>query len=275
MMAGDKFPEILIAADRRYRTGGKPVYKVICGKHRILAMLELGITACNALVMWVSDDSDKSKARAASIADNVANGLPVSNEVMHEQIARECITESGGFANGYPDPRVTRAVCGRHNITKTDSIKKHIDRLLFQHECRARKLVPPAVIDVCAAAYSFVDREGFGDIARAVCRNGESKGLSTVLRECRRRRQSGDAVVKAINDHAAGYAVIKRPTSLMSSVDKTRLMCDALAKHLESSVSVDASITVRDCELIDDYITNICDLGATVVSVLRKKATGE
>lgn len=274
MQAGDTFPEVLLAADRRYRTGGRPKYKIVGGKHRLVALMELGITSFNALVMWVSDDSDKKKARDISIHDNVANGKAVSSEVMHEQIARECISESGGFANGYPDAPITRAVCDRHGISKADSIKKHIERLLFQHECRARKLVPPAVIDVCSAAYRFVDREGFGEIVKAVCKHGEAKGLSTVLRNCARRRQCGDAVVKAISDYSGGYTPSRTGTLSMSSVDKTRLMCDQLVKHLESHVSCDASIGVNGCQMIDDYLANVCERGSTVVSVLRKKATG-
>lgn len=274
IQAGDTFPEVLLAADRRYRTGGKPRYKIVCGKHRLLAMRDLGIESLNVLVIWISDESDKSKARDVSIHDNVANGKPVSNDVMHEQIARECILESGGFANGSPDPRITRSVCERHRITKTESVKKHIDRLLFQYECRARKLVPPSVIDVCSIAYYFVDKDGFGDILRAVCKHGESKGLPGVLRDCRRRRQCGAAVVKAVVDHAAGYTQSTKTSIGMSSVDKTRLLCDGLLKHLESAVSADASVTVRDCKTLDDCIALVCERGSMVVSVLRKKATG-
>jgi hypothetical protein len=274
IQAGDTFPEVLLAADRRYRTGGKPRYKIVCGKHRLLSMRDLGVESFNALVIWVSDDSDKSKARDISIHDNVANGKPVSNDVMNEQIARECILESGGFFNGCPDPRITRAVCERHRITKTESVKKHIDRLLFQHECRAKKLVPPSAIDVCATAYYFVDKDGFADILRAVCKHGECKGLPSVLRDCRRRRQCGAAVVKAVVDHAAGYTQSTTTSPGMSSVDKTRLLCDGLVKHLESSVSSDASVTIRDCKTLDDCIALVCERGSMVVSVLRKKATG-
>jgi hypothetical protein len=274
LQAGDVFPEVLLAADRRYRKGGKPTFKIICGKHRLIAMIELGITSVNALVMWIGEDSDKAKARDISIHDNVANGKPVSHEVMNEQVARECIAENLGFANGMPDSRITRAVCERHKIKKPDSVKKHIERLLFQHECRARKLDPPAAIEVCAAAYSFVDREGFGEIAKAVCKFGDTKGLTSVLRQCRRARKSGDDVVRAVTDHVAGYTSSPGVTSSMSSVDRIRRLCDRLIKHLESDLANDASITSSDCDLVDDYIANVCERGSTVVSVLRKKATG-
>jgi hypothetical protein len=274
MQAGDVFPEVLLAADRRYRKGGTPTYKVIAGKHRLLAMIEFGVSSLNALVMWIDQDSDKAKARDISIHDNVANGKPVSHEAMNEQVARECIAENLGFANGMPDARITRAVCERHKIKKTDSVKKHIERLLFQHECRARKLDPPAAVEVCAAAYSFVDREGFGEIAKAVCKLGETKGLTSVLRQCRRARKSGDAVVSALTDHAAGYTSSAVVTLSMSSVDRIRLLCDRLIKHLEGDLANDASVNTRDCDLVDDYIAKVCERGAAVVSLLRKKASG-
>jgi hypothetical protein len=274
MQAGDVFPEVLLAADRRYRKGGTPKFKIICGKHRLLAMIELGVTSFNALVMWIGGDPDKAKARDISIHDNVANGKPVSHEVMNEQVARECIAENLGFANGMPDPRITRAVCERHKIKKTDSVKKHIERLLFQHECRARKLDPPSAVEVCAAAYSFVDREGFGDIAKVVCKLGDTKGLTSVLRQCRKARKSGDAVVRAVTDHAAGYTSPPVVTSSMSSVDRIRLLCDRLIKHLEGDLANDDSVSSKDFDLVDDYIANVCERGSTVVSVLRKKASG-
>lgn len=274
MQAGDVFPEVLLAADRRYRTGGKPNYRIVCGKHRLLALRELGVDSFNATIIWIKDETDKAKARDISIHDNVANGKPVSSDVMNEQIARECIVQNGGFVNGYPDAKIVRQVCDRHHISKSESVKKHIDRLLFQHECRARKLVPPAVVDVCAAAHWFQDKNGFDAIVRAVCKHGECKGLSAVLKDCRRRRQSGEAVVQAVNDHAAGYSQSARPSLSMSAVDKTRLLCDSLVKHLETVVSGDASITLRDCQQLDDYLAMVCERGAVVVSVIRKKATG-
>lgn len=274
LQAGDIFPEVLLAADRRYRKGGNPTFKIICGKHRLIAMIELGISLFNALVMWIGEESDKAKARDISIHDNVANGKPVSHEVMNEQVARECIAENQGFANGMPDARITRSVCERHKIKKTDSVKKHIERLLFQHECRSRKLDPPAAIEVCAAAYSFVDREGFSEIAKAVCKLGDTKGIAGVLRQCRRARKSGDAVVRAVTDHAAGYSSAPIVTSSMSSVDRIRLLCDRLIKQLENDLANDDSVNTKGCDMVDDYIANVCERGSTVVSLLRKKATG-
>jgi hypothetical protein len=224
--------------------------------------------------MWIGQDSDKAKARDISIHDNVANGKPVSHEVMNEQVALECISENIGLANGMPDARITRAVCERHKIKKPDSVKKHIERLLFQHECRVRKLHPPAAVEVCAAAYSFVDREGFGEIAKAVCKFGDTKGLPAVLRQCRRGRKFGDAVVRAITDHAAGYTAVSSVTVPMSGVARVRLMCNGLVKFLELALAEDRSVTLGDCDLLDDYIASVCERGSMVVSSLRKKANG-
>jgi hypothetical protein len=274
MQAGDLFPEVLLAADRRHRKSGKPTYKIICGKHRLIAMIELGIKTFNALVMWIGEDSDKAKARDISIHDNVANGKPVSHEVMNEQVARECIAENQGFVNGMPDARIIRAICERHKINKTESVKKHIERLLFQYECSKRKLLPPAAIDTCSAAYSFVDREGFSEIAKAVSKFGATKGLANVLRQCRRAKKSGDAVVRAMTDHVAGYTATARISSSMSAVDRIRLQCDRLIKHIENDLPNDPLVNAKACDMVDDYIANVCERGSTVVSVLRKKATG-
>jgi hypothetical protein len=275
IQAGDVFPEVLLAADRRYRKGGHPTYKIICGKHRLIAMIELGITSFNALVMWIGEDSDKAKARDISIHDNVANGKPVSHEVMNEQVARECIAENLGFANGMPDPRITRGVCERHKIKKVDSVKKHIERLLFQHECRSMNLDPPVGVEVCASAYRFVDREGFPEVAKAVCKFGETKGLPTLLRQCRRAKKHGDAVAAAIKDYVAGYTSATRVAEPMSSVARIRLMCDRLLKHIEGELAQDISITARDCDLVGEYIASVCDRGSAALCVIRKKAKGE
>jgi hypothetical protein len=274
LRSGDIFPEVLLAADRRYRKSGSPKFKIICGKHRLIAMIELGITCFNALVMWIGESADKAKARDISIHDNVANGKPVSHEVMNEQIANECIAENLGLANGMPDPRITRAVCDRHKIKNMQSVKKHIHRLLFHHECRVRKLDPPSAVEVCAAAYEFVDREGFGEIAKAICKFADTKGLPALLRQCRIHRKSGDAVVRAITDHAAGYTSSPAVSRAMSNVDRVRLLCDRLTKCLEIQLTADASITAKDCDSLDGYITSVCERGFTVVSVLRKKASG-
>jgi hypothetical protein len=275
LTAGDKFPEILLAADAAQRGKSRITYQIVGGKNRMAAALALGYSATNAVVMYISNESDKAKARDISIQDNVANGKPVSTDVMYEQIAKECISESGGFSEGYPGRMVVSSVCLRHQVPHADSIKKHIERLLFQHECRKLKLKSPTIIDVCAAAYQFLESEGFDDIAKAVCQAGDAKGLASILRDCKRRRLKGVQVVKAIGDFSAGYKPYKKAAAAMSSVARVRLACDALIKQLEGGIASDASVTLEDCNEIDGYISHVLEIGSSVVSLARKKASGK
>jgi hypothetical protein len=274
MAAGDVFPEIVLAAQKRHKHSGPVSYSIVCGKHRVLALRESGFESCNALLMWIASDDDRKKARDLSSHDNYANGKATSREVMYEQLAQECISENGGYVEGLPPPAIISQIVNRHSIKKPDLLRLHVHRLLFQHECRNRKLIAPEGVEVCSAAYAFSDKEGFSELIHAVSAARETKGLAQILKDGKRRKKSGSVVASLVNDASSGYSVPAASGIKMTLSSRVVLNCEQLRKLLVSKLADDKSVGERDCEDIEAALEKLCESGANVVHTIRKKVRG-
>lgn len=265
--AGDEFPEVLLAV----RSGVAAKHKIVCGKHRVLMAIKRGATSINALVCIVRDEEDVSRLRDISIHDNVRNGSRVWCERQHEQIAQEAIRENGGYERGYPSHEVMRSVMVRHGIRNNQSVRKHLQRLLFNREAARRRLVAPASVDACALAYHWADREGFDELVRTVCRNGDSKALIATLRDAKHRRLGGTAAASAVMDAAAGYH--GKEARSMRPAEKVRLRCLSVVKTFEEELS-SVTVTAEDLGVIEKAVRDVQAKGEAVVATLKKKIGG-
>ena len=272
--AGDAFPEIVLAAKRSSRTAYQVVYSIVCGKHRVLAAKAAGFLSCNAIVVLIDTEEDKKKARDVSSHDNWVNGKGIPPGERYEQLAQECISENGGLVNGLPPAAIVSQVAKRHSVVRREMLNGHIHRLLFQHECRRRKCVPPAGVDVCQLAYSYVDKEGFTDLVRAVSDARDTKGLVLIMRDGRQRKKNGREVAEDIANAANGYLSGSVSSRAMPAVARVQCALETVRKLMEGKLALDPSVTDADCNSIEAALEHVCECGATVVQALRRKVRG-
>jgi hypothetical protein len=268
------FPEMLFAATSGSRKTGAKSLTAVCGRHRIVAHKEAGITSTTALVVYVKTDLDKAKLVTLSRWDNFRNGAPETVNAHYQGLAQECIATAGGVLNGFPPKAVIDEIAARNGIGgqyKT-RLKMHIRAMLFQAECRSLRI--PRIPDnaaLCAAAYEFVDREGFEDVAKAVCANQSHKGIAGVVKECSQRRLSGSAAVAFIRDASNGFSECP---DRMTSADEVRLRCNAFTTSLKK-LDQDPSVTKHDAELLEKHIVEAFERAVQVTSRIKERHTDE
>jgi hypothetical protein len=264
------FPEMLFAATSGSRKTGAKSYVPVCGRHRVVAHKEAGITSTTAIVVYVKSDTDKAKLVTLSRWDNFRNGAPETVNAHYQGLAQECIATAGGVLNGLPPKDVIDEISARNGISgqyKT-RLKMHIKAMLFQAECRSLRI--PRVPDnaaLCAAAYEFVDRPGFEDVAKSVCANQSHKGITAAVKECHQRKLSGEAAVAFIRDASNGFS--ECPVR-MTAADEVRLRCNALAASLKK-LDQDPAVTRHDVELLENHLQEAFDRAAQVTSRIKER----
>jgi hypothetical protein len=268
------FPEMLFAATSGSRKAGPKSLTPVCGRHRIVAHKEAGITSTTAIVVYVKTDLDKAKLVTLSRWDNFRNGAPETVNAHYQGLAQECIATAGGVLNGFPPKDVIDDIAARNGIggAYKTRLKMHIKAMLFQAECRSLRI--PRIPDnaaLCAAAYEFVDRDGFEEIAKAVCANQSHKGIAGVVKECNQRRLSGDAAVAFIKDASNGFS--ECPVR-MTAADEVRLRCNAFAASLKK-LEQDPSVTRHDVELLEKHIEEAFDRAAQTTARIKERHIDE
>lgn len=268
------FPEMLFAATSGSRKTGAKSLVPVAGRHRIVAHKEAGIASTMGLVVYVKNETDKAKLVTVSRWDNFRNGAPETVNAHYQGLAQECIALAGGVLNGFPPKSVIDEIAARNSIAgqyKT-RLKMHIRAMLFQAECRSLRI--PRVPDstaLCAAAYDFVDREGFEEIVKAVCANQSHKGIAGVVKECSQRRLSGRAAVDFIKDSSSGFS--ECPVRL-TSADEVRLRCKALIDSLKK-LDQDPSVTTHCVELLERHLEEAFERAAQVTSRIKERQANE
>jgi hypothetical protein len=268
------FPEMLFAATAGSRKIGSKSLVPVCGRHRIVAHKEAGVTSTTGLVVYVKSDMDKAKLVTLSRWDNFRNGAPETVNAHYQGLAQECIATAGGVLNGFPPKDVIDEIAARNGIAgqyKT-RLKMHVRAMLFQAECRSLRI--PRIPDnaaLCAAAYEFVDREGFEEVAKAVCANQSHKGIAGVVKECNQRRLSGIAAVSFIKDATNGFS--ECPVR-MTAADEVRLRCNALCSSLKK-LDQDLSVTRHDVDLLEKHIEEAFERAAQVTARIKDRNTYE
>jgi hypothetical protein len=268
------FPEMLFAVTTGSRKTDAKSLVPVCGRHRVVAHKEAGVESTNGLVVYVKTDTDKAKLFTLSRWDNFRNGAPETVNAHYQGLADECIATAGGVLNGFPPRAVIDEIAARNGISgqyKT-RLKMHIKAMLFQAECRSLRI--PKIPDnaaLCAAAYEFVDREGFEDVAKTVCANQSHKGIASVVKECNQRRLSGHAAVSFIKDASNGFS--ECPVR-MTAADEVRLRCNAFANALKK-LDQDRSVTRHDVELLERHIEEAFERAAQVTARIKERNTYE
>lgn len=266
------FPEMLFAATSGSRKTGAKSLVPVCGRHRIVAHKEAGVASTTGLVVYVKNDTDKAKLVTVSRWDNFRNGAPETVNAHYQGLAQECIAIAGGVINGFPPRSVIDEIATRNGIAgqyKT-RLRSHIKAMLFQAECRSLKI--PRVPDnaaLCAAAYDFVDRDGFEEVAKTICANQSHKGITAVVKECSQRHLSGKSAVEFIRDASSGFS--ECPVR-MTSADEVRLRCKALTDALKK-LDQDPSVTSHCVKLLENHLQEAIDRFIQVTSRIKERHT--
>jgi hypothetical protein len=268
------FPEMLFAGTPGTRKGRPPSFVPVCGRHRTVAHKEAGIASTIGLVVYIKTDTDKAKLVTLSRWDNFRNGAPETANAHYQGLAQECIATAGGVVNGFPPKGVIDEIAARNGIVGQYKVrlKMHIRAMLFQAECRSLRI--PKIPDnaaLCAAAYEFVDRDGFEQIAKAVCANQSHKGITGIVKECHQRRLSGSAAVAFIKDASDGFS--ECPVR-MTLADNARLRCKAFINAIQR-LDQDPSVTRHDAELLEKHIEEAFELAAQVTGRIKERNTDE
>jgi hypothetical protein len=268
------FPEMLFAATLGSRKTGAKSLVPVCGRHRIVAHKEAGIASTLGIVVYVKNETDKAKLVTVSRWDNFRNGAPETVNAHYQGLAQECIALAGGVMNGFPPKSVIDEIASRNSIAgqyKT-RLKMHIRAMLFQAECRSLRIPRvPENAALCAAAYDFVDREGFEAIAKTVCANQSHKGIAGVVKECSQRRLSGKSAVDFIKDTSSGFS--ECPVR-MTSADEVRLRLNALTDSLKK-LDQDPSVTTHCVELLEKHLEEAFERAAQVTARIKERHTNE
>lgn len=268
------FPEMLFAAAAGGRKAGAKSLVPVCGRHRIVAHKDAGIESTTGIVVYVKTDTDKAKLTTVSRWDNFRNGVPETINAHYQGLAQECIATAGGVLNGMPPRLVVDEIATRNSLAGRHKtrLKMHIRAMLFQAECRAMRIAKiPDNTALCAAAYEFVDRDGFEDIAKTICANQAHKGLTGIVKECNQRRLSGQQAVAFIRDASSGFSEVQAgPTS----VDAARLRCKAFSDAI-GKLEQDPSVTKHAVELLEKYIVEAFERAAKITSRVKERFTNE
>ena len=268
------FPEMLFAATHGGKKIGAKSLVPVCGRHRIVAHKEAGIASTIGLVVYPKSDTDKAKLVTISRWDNWRNGAPETVNAHYQGLAQECIAIAGGVLNGFPPKECVDEIASRNGLCgqyKT-RLKMHIKAILFQAECRSIRI--PRVPDnatLCAAAYDFIGRDGFEEVARAVCANQSHKGIASIVKECSQRRLVGQSAVAFIKDSSNGFSECPRR---MTAADEVRLRCIAFSDALKK-LDQDPSVTKHCVELLEQHIEAAFERAVQVTARIKGRITNE
>lgn len=268
------FPEMLFAVSSGSRKTGAKSLVAVCGRHRSVAHKEAGIASTTGIVVFVKNETDKAKLVTLSRWDNFRNGAPETVNAHYQGLAQECIALSGGVLNGFPPKVVIDEIASRNSLAAQHKtrLKMHIRAMLFQAECRSLRI--PRVPDnaaLCAAAYDFVDREGFEEIAKVVCANQSHKGIAGVVKECSQRRLSGKAAVDFIKDASSGFSDC---AVRMTAADQVRLRCKTLENALRK-LDQDPSVSAHCVKILESHLQEAIDLFVEVATRIKERHTNE
>jgi hypothetical protein len=256
------FPEMLFAAT------------TVGGRHRIVAHKKAGFSSTTGLVVYVKSDTDKAKLVTISRWDNFRNGAPESINAHYQGLAQECIATAGGVLSGLPPRHVIDEIAARNGLGggyKT-RLKLHIRSMLFQAECRSMRITKiPDNTALCAAAYEFVDRAGFEEIAKAICANQAHKGITGIVKECHQRKLSGQQAVAFIRDSSSGFS---EAPSGPTAADVARLRCKAFSDAV-GKLEQDPSVTKHAIELLEKHIEDAFERAAQITSHIKERIDHE
>lgn len=268
------FPEMLFAVSHGSRKTGAKSLVPVCGRHRIVAHKDAGICSTNGIVVHVKSDTDKAKLMTVSRWDNFRNGVPETINAHYQGLSQECIATAGGVLNGMPPKHVVDEISARNGLAGRHKtrLRVHIRAMLFQAECRALRIAKiPDNTALCAAAYEFVDRDGFSDIAKTICANQAHKGITGIVKECQQRRLCGQQAVAFIRDASSGFSEVQAgPTA----ADAARLRCKAFSDAV-GKLEQDPSVTIHAVEQLERYIEEAFDRAAKITSRVKERITNE
>ena len=269
-----RFPEMLLAANTGSKKTGPKSLVAVCGRHRIVAHKESGVLTVDAIIVYVKSETDKEKLVTISRWDNFRNGTPETIAAHYQGLAQECISLGGGVIAGYPPRSVIDAVALRNNlnISHKSRLVTHIKAMLFQAECRSLRIHKvPDNIHLCSQAHDFIGREGFEDVAKAVCANHLHKGITGAVKDARSRKLFGSKAASFIKDSTSGFS---EPVPGMTNVSVVRLRCRSLIDSIRKLES-DPAVTAEDIAAIERLLEESFDQAVNVTSHIKERRIDE